>query len=146
MYDQLKQLEKTLFDIKRRYQSVNAELECLKRQPSADPKELTALKSKLDASYAERDSHKKQLGDLDNRYQSLAEAHHMIGEEHDTVQKQLAQVQQENTRLQHHNQQLEQQNKDIKQQNNDLQEKNQLAAERTQVVLNRLTRIDRMDG
>lgn len=139
MNDQLKNLEKTILDIKKHYQLVSTERNQLKQQPNVDPKELAALKSKLDNSDAEHDNTKKLLGDLDNRYQSLAEAHHMIGEEHDKLQKQLAQVEQENSSLNQRNKQLEQQN-------NDLQEKNQLAAERTQVVLNRLTRIDQMES
>ena len=153
MYDQLKVLEKTILDIKKQYQLVSNELNRRKQQPVADPKELSALKAKLDNSYAERDTSKKQLSELDNRYQSLAEAHHMIGEEQDKTQKQLndlqginEELQQQTSRLTQSNNELQQQNDDLKKQNNDLQEKNQLAAERTQVVLQRLTRIDQMDS
>ena len=153
MYDQLKVLEKTILDIKKQHQLVSGELNRFKQQPNVDPKELSALKAKLDNSYAERDTGKKQLVELDNRYQSLAEAHHMIGEEQDKMQSQLADLQQSNEQLQQHNSalkqqnlELQQQNDEIKKQNNDLQEKNQLAAERTQVVLQRLTRIDQIDG
>ncbi|MBU5617582.1 hypothetical protein KPY62_10870 [Psychrobacter sp. TAE2020] len=153
MYDQLKVLEKMILDIKKQHQLVSGELNRLKQRPNIDPKELSALKAKLDSSYAERDNGKKRLVELDNRYQSLAEAHHMIGEEQDKIQNQLAELQQSNEQLQQHNNtlkqqslELQQQNEEIKKQNNDLQEKNQLAAERTQVVLQRLTRIDQIDG
>ena len=87
MYDQLKTLEKMILDIKKQYQTVSHELSTLKQQPATDPKELAALQSKVDTSHAERDEAKKHLKDLDNRYQSLAEAHHMIGEEQDKLQK-----------------------------------------------------------
>ena len=146
MYDQLRILEKMILDIKKQYQLVSAELSSLKKHPATDPKELTTLQAKLDSSYTERDGAKKKLNDLDNRYQNLAEAHHMIGEEQDKLQKQISQLQQENRELLQHNNELKQQYSDIKQQNNDLQKKNQLAAERTQVVLKRLTRIDQAEG
>ena len=96
MYDQLRILEKMVLDIKKQYQLVSAELSSLKQQPMTDPKELAALKTKLDSSYTERDGAKKQLSDLDKRYQNLAEAHHMIGEEQDNLQKQVSQLQQKN--------------------------------------------------
>lgn len=153
MYEQLKVLEKTILDVKKQYQQVRHELARLKQQPSSDPKELAAMKSKFDNSVLERDAAKKQLSEFDNRYQSLAEAHHMIGEEQDKLQKQLAHLQQQNAELTQTNEQLKQKNQDVQRQihditqkNHDLQEKNQLAAERTQVVLQRLTRIDQMDG
>ena len=139
MYDQLRILEKMVLDIKKQYQLVSAELSSLKQQPMTDPKELAVLKNKLDSSYTERDGTKKQLSDLDKRYQNLAEAHHMIGEEQDNLQKQVSQLQQKNNELQ-------QQNNELKQQNSDLKKKNELAAERTQVVLQRLTRIDQAEG
>ena len=146
MYDRLKVLEKTILDIKEQYQLVSDELSQLKKQPTPDPKELVALKAKLENSYAERENSKKQLGEFDSRYQSLAEAHHMLGDEQDNLQKQLSQLQQKNSELQQLNEELKQQSAILQQQNNDLQEKNQLAAERTQVVLQRLTRIDQMDS
>lgn len=146
MYEPLKVLEKTILDIKKQYQLVSRQLEELKQQPNIDPKELATLKTKLDNSYAEHDASKKQLNELDNRYQSLAEAHHMIGEEQDKLQTQLAGLQQQNKELQQQNETLAQKNSELEQQNHDLQEKNQLAAERTQVVLQRLTRIDQMDS
>ena len=146
MYDQLRILEKMILDIKKQYQLVSAELSSLKQQPVTDPKELTALKTKLDSSYSERDGAKKQLNDLDNRYQSLAEAHHMIGEEQDKLHKQIEQLQHQNHALQQRNNELKQQYSDIKQQNSDLKKKNELAAERTQVVLQRLTRIDQAES
>ncbi len=146
MYDQLRILEKMILDIKKQYQLVSAELSSLKQHPVTDPKEITALQTKLDSSYIERDGAKKQLSDLDKRYQNLAEAHHMIGEEQDKLQKQIGQLQQQNSDIQQHNNELKQQYLDIKQQNNELQKKNQLAAERTQVVLKRLTRIDQAEG
>ncbi len=153
MYDQLKILEKMILDIKKQHQLVSNELTQLKQQPLTDPKELSAVKAQLNNSINERDNAKRQLIELDKRYQSLAEAHHMIGEEQDKLQNQLSHLEQKNSELQQLNNQLEQQYQqadkqidDIKQQNNDLQQKNQLAAERTQVVLQRLTRIDQMDG
>ncbi|WP_201527367.1 hypothetical protein [Psychrobacter frigidicola] len=146
MYDQLKNLEKTILDIKKQYQLVSVELNSCKQQQNTDPKELATLKSKLDNSYAERDTAKKQFIELDKRYQSLAEAHHMIGEDQDKLQKQLADLQQQNKSLQQHNHEVKQKNSDLQKQNHDLQEKNQLASERTEVVLKRLTRIDQVDG
>ena len=146
MYEHLKVLEKMILDIKKQYQLVSGELNTLRQKPHTDPKELSALKAKLDTSFAERDASKKQLNDLDNRYQNLAEAHHMIGEEQDKLHTQLADLQQKNKDLQQQNESLAQQNSELQQQNHDLQEKNQLAAERTQVVLQRLTRIDQMDS
>jgi len=146
MYDQLRILEKMVLDIKKQYQLVSAELSSLKQHPVADPQELMILRTKLKTSHTERDGAKKQLGDLDKRYQSLAEAHHMIGEEQDKLQKQIDQLQQQNSELQQHNNELKQQYSDIKQQNSELQKKNQLAAERTQVVLKRLTHIDQVEG
>ena len=139
MYDQLRILEKMILDIKKQYQLVSAELSSLKQHPVSDPKELAALTTKLNTSHSERDGAKKQLNDLDKRYQSLAEAHHMIGEEQDKLQKQVSQLQQQNN-------ELKQQYSDIKQQNSELQKKNKLAAERTQVVLKRLTHIDQVEG
>lgn len=160
MYDQLKTLEKTILDIKKQYQLVSAELSRLKQQPSTDPKTLTTLKTQLNNSITECDKHKKQLTELDSRYQSLAEAHHMMGAEQDNLQKQLAEVQQYNQQLEQQNQQLEQQNNhikqsnsdteqqisDIKQQNHDLKEKNRVATEHIQVVFQRLTRMDQMES
>ena len=148
MYDQLKTLEKMILDIKKQYQTVSHELSTLKAAACAatDPKELAALQSKVDTSHAERDEAKKHLKDLDNRYQSLAEAHHMIGEEQDKLQKKISHLQQQNSELQQHNKQLKQQYNDVQEQNSELQKKNQLAAERTQVVLKRLTRIDQAEG
>lgn len=153
MYEQLKVLEKTILDIKKKYQHATQEITRLKQQPSADPKELAAMKSKFDSSVLERDAAKKQLNDFDKRYQSLAEAHHMIGEEQDKLHQQLAKLQQQNAELAQENAQLKQQNHEVQKQintvqqkNHDLQEKNQLAAERTQVVLQRLTRIDQIEG
>ena len=153
MYDQLKDLEKTILSIKKQHQLVCAELNHLKQQPHIDPKESAALKHQLASSIAERDAAKKQVTELDKRYQSLAEAHHMIGEEQDKLHKQVADLQQRHNDFEQHSNELQQQNKnfkqqvsDIQQQNRDLQEKNQLAAERTQVVLQRLTRIDQTDS
>ena len=146
MYDQLKLLEKTILDIKKQYQLVSAELSSLKQNPVTNTQELTALQNKLNTSHTERDGAKKQLNDLDKRYQNLAEAHHMIGEEQDKLQKQISELKQQNNELQQHNKELKQQYHDIKQQNSDLQKKNQLAADRTQVVLKRLTRIDQAEG
>ena len=103
MYDQLRILEKMVLDIKKQYQLVSAELSSLKQHPVTDSKEFAALKTKLDNSHNERDGAKKQLNDLDKRYQSLAEAHHMIGEEQDKLQKQISQLQQQNSELQQHN-------------------------------------------
>lgn len=128
MYDQLLQLEKIILDIKQQHQLVSEELNTLKQQPSTDPAVLTALQSQLDTSYAEHDTHKKQLGELDNRYQNLAEAHHIIGAEQDKLKKQVADLQQKN--------------KALKAQNSELEQKNILAAERIKVVLNRLAIID----
>ena len=146
MYDQLRILEKMVLDIKKQYQLVSAELSSLKQHPVSDPQELAALTTKLNTSHSERDGAKKQLNDLDKRYQSLAEAHHMRGEEQDKLQKQVSQLQQQNSQLQQQNNELKQQYSDIKQQNSELQKKNQLAAERTQVVLKRLTHIDQVEG
>ena len=146
MYDQLRILEKMILDIKKQYQLVSAELSSLKQRPISDPKELATLKTKLDSSYAERDGAKKQFADFDKRYQSLAEAHHMIGEEQDKLQKQIELLEQQNHDLKQHNNELKQQYGEINQQNSDLKKKNELAAERTQVVLQRLTRIDQTEG
>ncbi len=153
MYDQLKHLEKTILNIKKQHQLVCIELSRLKQQPAADPKEIAALKTQLDNSIAERDAAKKQVVELDKRYQNLAEAHHMIGEEQDKLHKQMTDLKQRHNNFEQHSNELQQQNKDLKQQimdiqqqNRDLQEKNQLAAERTQVVLQRLTRIDQADS
>ena len=85
-----------ILDIKKQYRLVSDELNTLKQKPNTDPKELSALKLKLDTSYTEHDASKKQLNDLDNRYQSLAKAHHMIGEEQDKLHTQLADLQQKN--------------------------------------------------
>ena len=72
MYDQLRILEKMVLDIKKQYQLVSAELSSLKQNPVTDAKEVTALKTQLDSRHSERDGAKKQLNDLDKRYQSLA--------------------------------------------------------------------------
>lgn len=138
MYDQLKHLEKIILDIQAQHQLAREELTSLKQNPSTDPTELSALKSQLDSSYAEHDTSKKQLGELDNRYQNLAEAHHMIGAEQDKLQQQVAQLQQQNS-------ELHQQNNELKAQNSELHQKNLLAAERIKVVFNRLTLIDQTD-
>ena len=146
MYDQLKILEKMVLDIKQQYQRASAELNSLKQRPTTDPKELAALQTKLETIHAERDGAKKHLNDLDKRYQSLAEAHHMIGEEQDKLQKQVSQLQEKSDELQQRNNELKQQYSHIKQQNSELQKKNQLAAERTQVVLQRLAHIDQAES
>lgn len=146
MYDQLRILEKMVLDIKKQHQLVSAELSNLKNQPVSDPKEISVIKTKLDNSFAERDAAKKQLNDLDKRYQSLAEAHHMIGEEQDKLHKQIEQLQHQNHALQQHNTELKQQYSEIKQQNIELKHKNELAAEHTQVVLKRLRLIDQAEG
>ena len=135
MYDQLEYLEHIILDIKEQHRLVSEELKILKQQPSAEPTELSALKSQLDSSYAEHDTHKKQLDELDNRYQNLAEAHHMIGAEQKKLQQQVAELQQQNSAL-------HQQNNELKAQNSELHQKNVFAAERIKVVFNRLALID----
>ncbi len=153
MYNQLKVLETLILDIKQQYQTVSQELHQLKQQHLIDPEEFLTVKTQLESSITERDMAKKQLSDLDNRYQSLAEAHHMIGDEQDKLQKQLTDYKQHNNELKKQNKQLEQQAQeanqhidDLERQNHDLAKKNLRAAERTQVVLNRLSQIDRVDS
>lgn len=145
MYEQLKILEAMILDIKAQYQKVSAELHHLKSQPTTDAQQLSELQQQRDDSIAAHKQAQQQLTDFDNRYQSLAEAHHMLGEEHEDLQNQIEELQHRNTRLEQQNQLFKQQAMDIKKINHELQEKNQLAAERTQVVLERLTQIDQMD-
>jgi len=145
MYEQLKILEAMILDIKAQYHKVSTELQHLKNQPKTDDRDLDQLQAQRDNSIAAHERAQQQLTDLDNRYQSLAEAHHMLGEEHEELQNQIEELQHRNTRLEQQNQLFKQQAMDIKKINHELQEKNQLAAERTQVVLERLTQIDQMD-
>ena len=152
MYEHLLHLEKTILTIKKQHRLVSAELNMLKQQSSGS-KEFNALKTNLESTQTERDTLKKQLIAFDERYQNLAEAHHMLGEEQDKLQQQLADLQQQNKALQQQHDDIQQQNVNLQQQiaevdkkNINLQEKNRLASERTQVVLDRLTHIDQVDG
>lgn len=138
MIDQLKTLEDTLSRIRQQYQQVKQELEAVKTTPQIDVNEYQALKSQLATSEKERNNLKGNLTELDRRYQSLAEAHHLIGEEQDKLQQQLAALTEENEALLADNEELQQQNAK-------LLEKNRIAAEHTQVVLQRLTKIDQME-
>lgn len=152
MHEQLLHLEKTILTIKKQHRLVSAELNMLKQQSNGS-KEFNALKTSLENTQIERDSLKKQLSAFDDRYQNLAEAHHMLGEEQDNLQQQLSDVQQQNKTLQQQNDELQQQNAalqrqvaEVEKKNSNLQEKNRLASERTQVVLDRLTRIDQVES
>lgn len=131
MIDQLKKLENTILQIRKQYQQAHQELMSLKQNPSVDAKEYQDLKSQFEHCQKEREAYKSKLSELDGRYQSLAEAHHLIGEEQDKLQQQIDELTQKNTEL--------------TTQNDKLLEKNRIAAEHTQVVLQRLTQIDRME-
>ena len=139
MYDQLIHLEKIILDVKEQHQQVSSELNHLKQKPSADPKLLNTLKTQLNNSMIECTAHKKQLSELNTRYNSLAEAHNMMSAEQEAQQQQLADLEKQHQALQQRNETLEKQN-------TALQEKNKLASERTQIVLNRLTRISQPES
>lgn len=138
MIEQLKTLEDTLLRIRQQYQQVKQELDSFKNKPQVDTKAHQQLINQLASSEKERDNLKATLAELDRRYQSLAEAHHLIGEEQDKLQQQVDDLTEQNETLMA-------ENDAIKQQNNKLLEKNRVAAEHTQLVLQRLTKIDQME-
>ena len=128
MIEKLKTLEQTLFEVRKKYDIQLAELEKLRDRPLKDISEFNGLKAKLDETseenqklQASRDELQQKLIELDERYQSLAEAHHMIGEEQDRLQQQVEELTLLNKRL---------------------QDKNREAAEHTEYALRQLTRID----
>lgn len=130
MIEQLKTLEATILDVRKRYHITATELKNLKAKPTVNASDFEQAKQQLANSNEARDTIHKQLQDLDTRYQTLAEAHHTLSEEQHELVTQLKELQQQNAKL--------------KAQNQALQEKNRVATEHVQVVLERLTHIDQM--
>lgn len=131
MIEKLRTLESALSTLRQQYALHLKELKELKSKPTTDASDYNELKAQLNHSHKkneqllqEKDALQQKLIELDERYQSLAEAHHMIGEEQDKLQLQVDEL----TQL-----------------NEVLQQKNRQAAEHTKYALQQLTKIDQTE-
>lgn len=135
LIEKLQHLDAILRDVRQRYDITHSELNTLKATPQADPTEFEAVKQQLNNSQAaqlesskEQETLQQKLVDLDDTYQTLAEAHHELNDKYSALNEQYNE--------------LVQKCEALEKSNLVLQEKNRVALKHTKTVMNRLQQID----